>query len=361
MLSIALARPGLKSSGGVCTGRRPLPSSRMKDDSVEFPTFRSRAPWWGGDLQTLRNSIVGPPRQGASPVAGAAERLWLDLDDGTGDALAVLLERPAVARPGQPWLVLVHGLGGDETSRYMQASAHHWLARGHVVVRVNLRGAGPSRERCRFQYHAGRTGDLHAALVALAGQCPEAVGAGVVLVGYSLGGNLVLKFAGEAPRGLPLLAVASVSAPIDLAEAAFRLMAPRNRFYHWHMMRKLRREATAPGAEIEEREREAVWAARSLYEFDDRFVAARAGFANADDYYAGCSALPSLGAVEVPTLALHALDDPWIPARPYLEGNWDGRVRAVLATGGGHVGFHAAGGTTWHDDCLAHWLETEFD
>jgi len=90
-------------------------------------------------------------------------------------------------------------------------------------------------------------------------------------------------------------------------------------------------------------------------------VAARAGFDGADAYYAGCSALPTLERIEVPTLALHALDDPWIPARPYLNGSWGERARAVVTPGGGHVGFHAKGGITWHDACLAQWLETSFD
>ena len=155
----------------------------MNDVPPGFPRFRARPPWWGGDLQTLRNSLVGGRRGGAPPApAGSAERLWLDLADGTGDALAGWLERPAAPRPGAPWLVLIHGLGGDETSAYIQTSAAHWLARGHGVLRLNLRGAGPSRERCRFQYHAGRTEDLAAALAALVEHLGAAADVGVVPV-----------------------------------------------------------------------------------------------------------------------------------------------------------------------------------
>lgn len=332
----------------------------MSEALLQFPAFRARAPWWGGDLQTLRNSLVGSAGRAQLPRGGSSERLWLDLADGTGDVLAGWLERPAAPRPGAPWVVLIHGLGGDETSAYVQASAAHWLGRGHGVLRLNLRGAGPSRERCRFQYHAGRTEDLVAALVALAEHLGAEAEVGFVPIGYSLGGNLVLKLMGEAPRGLALRAAGSVSAPIDLAEAAQRFMSPRNRIYHWHMMRKLRSEATAPGAEIDDRERRAVRAARSLYEFDDGFVAPRAGFDGADAYYAGCSAYPGLERIEVPTLALHAIDDPWIPARPYFDGSWSEHARAVVASGGGHVGFHVPGGVSWHDAALALWLEAVF-
>lgn len=338
-----------------------LPSPPMPDTAPEFPPFRSRPPWWGGDLQTLRNTLAARGGGVRSSRAAPGERLWVDLQDDTGDALAVSLERPEAPRPGVPWLLLVHGLGGDEASAYVAQTAARGLARGHTVLRLNLRGAGPSRERCRFQYHAGRTQDLEAALVHLAARFPELSEVGAVLVGYSLGGNLVLKWAGEGAPGPGVRGVAAVSAPIDLSEAARRFMSPRNRFYHWHMMRRLRREATAPGAQIDDRERQLVRAARSLYDFDDRFVAPRAGFASADDYYAGCSALPGLARIELPALAMHAADDPWIPPRPYQDGLrrglWPDNVRVVVASGGGHVGFHAAGGSTWHDDCLVRWLD----
>jgi len=332
---------------------------------LRYPAFRARAPWWGGDLQTLRNSLRGAGSLEAVLARMPARRLWLALGDGTGDELAALLQWPEEdgdCEPLRPLVVLVHGLGGDETSVYMQATAAHLLGRGHPVVRLDLRGAGPSRERCRYQYHAGKTGDLRGALASLVAQQPALAARGLGLVGYSLGGNLVLKLAGEGTGELPVSAVVSVSAPIDLAAAARRLMAPRNRPYHWHMMRKLRREATAPGAELAGRERTAVLGARTLYEFDDRFVAPRAGFAGADEYYARCSARGFLRAIELPTLALHALDDPWIPARPYLEEKWEGAAKCLLVEGGGHVGFHARGPdrTCWHDRCIAQLFETVF-
>ena len=329
------------SQPGALVGRRPA------DDAQH-----AAGPWLEAELERA-----------------PATRVWLALGDGTGDELAGLLQRPAErpqsnsARP-RPLVVLVHGLGGDETSVYMQATAAHLLARGHPVLRLDLRGAGPSRERCRFQYHAGKTEDLRAALRSLVAQQPELAQHGLALVGYSLGGNLVLKFAGEGADELPLGAVASVSAPIDLAAACRRFLAPRNRVYHWNMMRRLRREATLPGAELTAGEREAALGARTLYEFDDRFVAPRAGFASADEYYARCSALGFLDAIEVPTLALHALDDPWIPVRSYLDRSWQGVARCLVASGGGHVGFHArgdaAGDGCWHDRCIAQLLQTAF-
>jgi predicted alpha/beta-fold hydrolase len=280
----------------------------------------------------------------------------LPLADGSGDCLAALLQRPA-RDEARPLAVLLHGLGGCEESAYLQVSAAALLARGHAVLRLNLRGAGASRPLCRLQYHAGRSEDLRAALRALPA---AAARAGFLLVGFSLGGNLLLKFLAESAGELPVRAAASVSAPIELAEASRRFLAPRNRFYQRHMLRALQREALAPGAELCAGEREAVRAARSVWEFDDRFVAPRNGWRSAEAYYAACSASRFLGALRVPTLVLHALDDPWIPGDAYARVAWSAnpQLHPALAERGGHVGFHGRGGRLpWHDRCLGLFLD----
>ena len=104
-----------------------------------YPTFRPRAPWWGSDLQTVRN-VLRPP----APLETPAERISLRLSDGSGDVLTGLLQRPHTER-GQALAVLIHGLSGSEESAYMHSSAGALLRRGHPVLRLNLRGAGPSR------------------------------------------------------------------------------------------------------------------------------------------------------------------------------------------------------------------------
>jgi predicted alpha/beta-fold hydrolase len=310
--------------------------------------WKPRAPWWGADLQTLRNVLVGP-RIDLSPWP--AQRLLLAMRDGSGDRLAAALHRPA--RATRPAVLLIHGLGGCEDSVYMQASAAHHLARGHPVVRLSLRGAGPSRATCRLQYHAGRTRDIAEAIAALP---PDLVRGGLFAVGYSLGGNALLKLLGEGGAGEvphpPILAAASVSAPIDLRRAAHRFLHPRNRLYQRWMLARLKREASAPGAAISPAERAAVRRARSVVAFDEHFVAPRNGFAGAEDYYARCSAGPLLDAIRTPTLLIHAADDPWIPADSYRARDWRRNPALTLAmtAGGGHVGFHGAGDATpWHD------------
>lgn len=331
----------------------------MADSFPPFPPFRPRPPWWGPDLQTLRNVLV-PPRPG---LAGfASQRLALAMADGSGDSLLGLLQRPDPPGPladgaERALVVLIHGLAGSEDSAYVQASAGFWLRRGHPVLRLNLRGAGPSRTLCRQQYHAGRSGDLRDALYALD---PALRAAGLVLVGYSLGGNMLLKFLAESGAGFPVRAAASVSAPIDLAAAARRILAPRNALYHWSLLRGLKSESLGDGAEISEGERQRVRAARNIVEFDDSFVAPRNGFADAADYYARCAARGFLRKIEVPTLLIHALDDPWIPAEAYTGFPWreNPKLQPLLVRGGGHVGFHARGDrSAWHDRAIAHFVE----
>lgn len=321
------------------------------DTRLEFPRFEPRAPWWGPDLQTLRNTLRRPrPRVGLC----AGQRLVLPLADGSGDALSGLLECPG-GSDRRPLAVLVHGLGGSEDSAYLKVSCAHLLARGHPVLRLNLRGAGPSRTSCRWQYHAGRSADLRDALNALDDLLLGSLRRGLFLIGYSLGANMLLKFLSEHGRSFPIHGAVSVSAPIDLQAAQLRLMAPRNWLYHRYLLRRMKREACAPAAELTEDERDMVLGCRSVLEFDDCFTAPRNGFLGAGDYYARCSARRFLSGILTPTLAIHARNDPWIPAEPYLSFDWSRapEVRPLLPASGGHVGFHGVGGPARWSDRIA--------
>ncbi len=323
---------------------------------TDFPPFKARPPWLGGDLQTLRNRIVG---RLADLSPWPARRLELALGDGSGDRLSVALHRPSDEQDG-PLTVLIHGLTGCEDSRHVRASARCLLERGFSVARLNLRGAGPSLPLCRSQYSAGSSADLRDALLSLRAQDRDLMQSGLFLVGYSLGANMLLKFLAEHGADLNVRAGVSISAPIDLKAAQRRLMAPRNALYHRYLLTRMKRNALAGGAGGRDAFRGAVSTARSVYEFDETVVAPAAGYAGADDYYAKCSALKFLEAIDVPTLVIHALDDPWIPAAPYCDFDWGAAPRLVplLSASGGHVGFHGRGSTVaWHDRCSVEFFE----
>jgi len=312
------------------------------------PPFRERPPWFGGHLQTLRNVVRGGP-----PDLPGGERLSLPVPE--GDRLAARFDRPAGCI-AKPLVVLVHGLTGSEASRYAVSTTRHLVGLGWPVLRINLRGAGLSRPTAAGHYHAGRTGDLAEALRGLPADLARH---GIILLGYSLGGNLVLKFMGEGGHGLPVLGCIAVSAPIDLAAASARMIARRNFVYQRYMLSAMKREALAPGAAVSAAERAAVAAVRTVYEFDDCFIAPRFGYRGARDYYESNAAKHFITRIARPTLILHALDDPWIPADCYTAIDWSRlpMIEAVLTSGGGHLGFHGQGSRIpWHDRVTAWWL-----
>ncbi len=257
--------------------------------------------------------------------------------------------------PGtKPLVILLHGLTGCETSMNMVRAALHHHGLGHPVLRLNLRGAGPSRATCRGDYHAGCSRDLADALTSLVETAPELTANGIFISAVSLGANVMIKFLAERGSEFPIRAAASISAPIDLAASSRSVMRRRNALYHRWLL--IRMKADCGGSDLKPAERTAMQQARTVFEFDDRFLAPRHGFDGAMHYYTECAAGRFLDAVRVPTLVVHAQNDPWIPAGPYLAHDWSRNscLTPLLPRTGGHVGFHDAGhDVSWHDRCAA--------
>lgn len=311
------------------------------------PPFKARLPWLTGDLQTIANRLVRSPP--ISPFDST--RIILPMPDGSGDTLLAALDTPT-RDEGKPLLVLVHGLTGGEESGYMRSTAAHFLRQGHRVLRLNLRGAGPSRSVCRGQYYAGRSQDLRDVLQVMD---PGLRSNGLIAVGYSLGGATLLKYLGEEGSAAPLLAAATISAPLDLSATCAHMLRPRNRLYHHYILSAMKREATDEGAALAESERRAIWSSRTVWEYDDRFIAPRHGFDGAEDYYRRNSAVRFLEGVRVPTLVLSAVDDPWIPIDSYRRFDWrsNAALTPLLPRGGGHVGFFGTDRSAkWNDIVL---------
>lgn len=318
----------------------------FRDALAEMPGFRPRWPWLTGDLQTVRNSLLDRLGRPFSGEVSGGDRVCVPLGD--GDTIVLRRNIPEEKDAAAPLVVLIHGLTGDEAASYMQVMTAAALTSGASVIRVNLRGAGPSRPLCSRQYHAGRTEDLRTVLGALEKDAPEA---GILLVGVSLGGNMVLKLMGEDQGAIARVSAAlSVSAPVKLASASLELRRPRNRIYHHVMIDRMREEArAAPGVTSERRA--VIDGVRTVYDFDDRIVAPDNGFGSADRYYEINSSEGFLDGIRVPTVVLHGLDDPWIP-RVELESHpWhrNGQLIPMLTARGGHVGFHSRDGEGSHD------------
>ena len=306
--------------------------------------FRERVLWWGGDLQTLRNHF----RTRRTPLPSHSSPLEFPMLDSSGDRLTGTLEKPIVPAASSPLILLIHGLTGCEDSSYVREAARFHLARGRSVLRLNLRGAGSSRHVANGYYHAGCASDIQHVLDRLG---DAEIQHGIFPVGFSLGGNILLNLLGRLKPRHPLIGAATVSAPIEPLEACQRIMAPRNAIYHRFLLRRMKRDVLAAAA-LSQRERQIIARTRSVYAFDDQWVAPRNGFRDARDYYEQTAGARHVPGITVPTLMLHACNDPWIPVRPYLTAQKEAwhNVEMLLARGGGHVGFHERGyAETWHD------------
>ena len=247
-------------------------------------------------------------------------------------------------RSERPTLVMLHGMEGSTESRYMLGTAEKALAAGFNVVRVNTRNCGGTEHLTSTLYHAGLTEDVRQVLSELA----ERDGAGELYVaGFSLGGNVALKLAGEYGADAPkeLKGVIGVSASIDLNASADAIELRSNIIYNIRFVRSLRarmrRKARLFPERYDESRLRGVW---SIRKFDDVYTAPHSGFGNVANYYARASALQFINRIAVPTLIVHAQDDPFIPfasfRHPHIEENPN--VVLLAPEQGGHVGFISA-------------------
>ena len=264
-----------------------------------------------GDLQTLA-AYFWPGRFRPRDVSEDEERLF-DVEPGS-QVLARC--RWQMDRTKHPTLVLWHGLEGSSASAYMLSTAAKIFARGFNVVRMNIRNCGGTEHLTPTLYHGGLTHDLRVVLDELINKdrLPR-----VLIAGFSLGGNLVLKLTGELGDDAPaqLKGVIAISPSVDLQASSDLLKYSRNLVYHRNFLFYLKRRIMLKQRLYPELyDTAALRSVRSLVEFDDHYVAPAFGFADARDYYAKASALPHLSRIRVPTLIIHAQDDPFIPYTP---------------------------------------------
>jgi len=314
--------------------------------------FRSLRWLAGGHRQTL----LGYGLRRMLRFRHPAEDLVVD----AGDGVRLLLR--ASWQPGppdeRPAVVILHGLGGSDRSSYIVSTSLFAHARGWHVVRMNMRGSGDGEALCPLLYNAGLDQDLLAAIDAVAAVTPR-----VAVLGYSLGGNLALLMLGRRRAELPaaLLAVAAVSAPVDLATCAEALEGRGNGVYRRYFMRMLaeayrRRHAARPDLFGAGRE----LGLRTVREFDDRITAPFGGYESASHYYERSSAGPWLAAIDRPALLLAAADDPLIPRESVERWPCSPSVTREIAPTGGHVGFVArskAPGFFWAPERALAFLE----
>lgn len=271
----------------------------------------------------------------------------------------VLALRHEPEGPVRGELIVLHGLEGSHDSGYMQSMAQAALLRGLRVHRLNMRTCGGTEGLAPTLYHAGLTSDLLSIVQSL-----HAASRGpIFLMGYSLGGNVVLKLAGELggrARDLGISGVLGVSTPLDLMACCLRMQENRNFFYSSKFIERLkaryRRRAAAFPALFP---LDGLDSVKSVLEFDDKFTSKAFGFGNAANYYGTQSSQAYLQPIAIPGLLIHSSDDPLIPAWVYEKAapEKNPNLKLILTRHGGHVGFLArAPKRFWAEECAGDWI-----
>lgn len=334
----------------------PLSPSAITDNCRWFKPFEPH-PWLSnGHLQTIVGNFF--PRPDFS-LPTSAEIVEVDALDGSR-VLCHCHWQPEPGRCSRLTVVLVHGLEGSSDSRYMRGIAALAFAAGMNVIRMNMRNCGGSDALTPTLYHSGRSADVGAVVTNFADRFALQR---VALIGYSMGGNLVLKLAGEWGAKPPLVAVATVCPVIDLAASADALHEPMNRIYEWRflrgLMRRMRRKAELFPSIYQF---DNIGPIRSIREFDQKIVATYCGYRDADDYYYRAASARVVSGIAVPTLILCAADDPFIRLTPEIRSSLIANpyVQFIETRHGGHCAFLArrSGGPHWAEDTVVRYLKT---
>ena len=266
--------------------------------------------------------------------------------------------QPEEVRAHRLTVVILHGLEGSSSSQYVVGNANKMWAAGMNVIRMNMRNCGGTESLSPTLYHSGLSADVEAVMLHFAGKYGLER---IALVGYSMGGNLVLKLAGEVNGNPPpqLRAVVGVSPAVDLGPSSTALHQPMNRIYERRFLRALvkrfRRKAMLFPHVFDPGRAESV---TSVRDFDHRITALYSGFRSAEDYYDRASAARVLDRITLPTLILHALDDPFVHLTPESRAkiHANPQITFIETAHGGHCAFLAASDPATGDD--GYWAET---
>ncbi|SDK17697.1 hydrolase [Microbulbifer yueqingensis] len=278
---------------------------------------------------------------------------WFHTPD--GDVIALHMPHRLRDDPQRPLVLVLHGLEGSVNSPYAQGIMEALQANGFQVAVMHFRGCGGIPNKLPRAYHSGDSDDPRWLAGELRKEFPRTP---LMAVGYSLGGNVLLKWLGEDGEGSPLAAAVSISAPLDLHACSRRINSGLSRVYQRHLLKSLRESLLRKSTDKELASHLPDLGDRRLFSnfrvFDHMFTAPLHGYRDVEDYYTRASSKPLLGAIRRPTLIIHAIDDPFIcPSAVPAPSECSNCVELDISRQGGHVGF--VSGSLWRPE---YWLET---
>lgn len=287
-----------------------------------------RPAWWlpGPHLQTLYPSLF---RKRKAP---ALTRERFELAD--GDFIDIDWTQQADAMR----VLILHGLEGSLESHYTGGLLSALERAGYSAGLMYFRGRSGEPNRLPRSYHSGDTGDLEEIMQRLTRRHGNSK---IAVVGYSLGGNVLLKWLGEKGDRAGATTAIAISVPLDLHLAALKLGSGLSRIYQRHLLKKLRRSVTAKAAlRTPPFPLDDLHELNTFHKFDNEITAPLHGFRDVDDYYAKSSSKQFLKSIRIPTLLLQAIDDPFLPASALPDSDaLSPSVTLELSAHGGHVGF----------------------
>lgn len=310
--------------------------------------------WWlpGPHLQTIWPTLKN------DKINLSLRRERIELPD--GDFLDIDWAGPEQG----PIVLLLHGIAGNLDSPYIKRSLRTFVANGWRGALMYFRGCSGNANRLPRYFHSGDTADFHHVLSILRNREPNTP---VASVGFSLGGNVLLKWLGEKQQQELLTAAVAISVPFELNKAANKLNQGISRAYQWWILREMKsmvkRKCTQMSMPIDPAMIDEL---RTFWQYDDLITAPLHGFKNASEYYEKSSSRQYIPFIQTPTLILHAYDDPFLPpdAIP-LASELPACVQLKVVPQGGHVGFVSGDipwrSSYWFEEQISGYLQNFFD
>ncbi|GLR20135.1 YheT family hydrolase [Portibacter lacus] len=260
------------------------------------------------------------------------------------------LDLDLITQNSKKVVILCHGLEGSSGSKYISGTSHLLSENGYDICAMNYRYCSGEINRTPQLYHSGYTPDLHCVIESIESDYEE-----IYLVGFSLGGNLILKYLGEKlfARTSKLKQAVAISAPVDLKSSSMQMLKFENKLYTNRFLKTLNQKVKEKHKQYPELfDLKYIPKVKTVYDFDDYYTGPLNGFKDADDYYAQCSSRQFLPRIEIPTMLLNSKDDPFlgIDCYPSKEEVKNDLMNLKYSKYGGHVGFYQKGSSCWDEE-----------